>query len=253
MNNKIKAVYLPTEDESHIHAQSGVLIFSEKATKYGFEPQHLYITVSQDIEPIKEGDWVVQTRSDFIGIKEIARVTKVKYNKKVRTDLSHITTTFDPTESFRSDNDWCRKIIATTDPKLTSFACNQEYGMCAESCQGTCNSVKKLQQSFIKEYVVNPDGEFEVEYEYGFSLKMRRGNTEHAYKLKLNQDNEVDITSVKERGITITSVEEKMYSRDEVESLILSVVKDISYGDDELICHYNGDFKDAKNWIKENL
>lgn len=205
--------------------------------------QHLYVTISQDVEPIKKGDWVVQTCSDFIGIKEIARVTKVKYNKKVRTDLCHITTTFDPTESFRSDNDWCRKIIATTDPKLRVKTSRNEKIVNPGVYE---KPLPQVSQSFLKEFVVNPDGEWEIEYgestckclSCGSSVKSTcdyayRCNIQITKKLKLNQDNAVNITLVKE----------KMHSDEKVKNLLMTALFEPS--------PYNVD--EAMNWIKENL
>ena len=44
----------------------------------------------------------------------------------------------------------------------------------------------------------------------------------------------------------------KNWNREEVEELILRVVDDIAH-DEELIHHYNGDFRAAQKWIKRNL
>jgi len=46
--------------------------------------------------------------------------------------------------------------------------------------------------------------------------------------------------------------EDKMYSREEVETIILSIVNDVAH-DEDLIHHYDGDFRNAKEWIKENI
>ena len=43
-----------------------------------------------------------------------------------------------------------------------------------------------------------------------------------------------------------------MYSREEVETIILSIVNDVAH-DEDLIHHYDGDFRNAKEWIKENI
>tara|TARA_B110000091_G_scaffold214337_1_gene267103 strand:- start:122 stop:604 length:483 start_codon:yes stop_codon:yes gene_type:complete len=145
--------------------------------------EYLHATVSQDIEAIKVGDYIIE---DIDGL------------------------VFGPyKEGDIIENG--RKVIATNDPELTSFACNQDYGICAEECQGICNSIKRLSLLSIKEYISNPDGEFEVEYDV---LGYKKGNTrigmrgaegyielndaedKTSLRLKLNQDNEVDITSV---------------------------------------------------------
>jgi len=158
------------------------------------------------------------------------------------------------------------KIICTTDPKLTIWK------QC-EDCKSIgnhvgCNLCKKInipqvQQSFLKEFVKNPAGEWEVECEAlctqtGKPCGMPCMNEEVCNEnitLKLNQDNEATITSVESNlneaqafllknyqlsmklkaftpGLVadimmqfkdITSVEEKMYSREEYEAKIKSI------------------------------
>jgi hypothetical protein len=110
-----------------------------------------------------------------------------------------------------------RKIIATTDPKLHyKGEFNEKLG------RRTFADVPQVSQSCLKEFVANPGGEYEVEYLTGHSED----------RLKLNKDNEVNITYVGE----------KMYSRDEVKVLItrFHIMTDGTRAYEE-------------KWIKENL
>jgi hypothetical protein len=176
MNHKIQAVILPTEKvfdkniNSQIVIHNGTLKFCQSGGMLKeSKPQHLYITVSQDIEPIKVGDW-------FLNEDNIVR------------------------QSITSDKDYWRvrqdyvKIIATTDPKLTS--CKNvkiEGSSCSynNNCKYPNCVTAQLPESFLKEFVANPDGEYEVDYEeceVDFNETLKR--------LKLNNENEVNITSV---------------------------------------------------------
>jgi len=189
----IAPLWLYSENRLEIHC------LNESLYKETPIPQHLYITVSQDIEPIKEGDWY-----HYVG-------HILQYEKDEHTLTPN-----------------CRKIIATTDPKLrigdlkTYFAPDFKY-------------VPQLQQSFLKEYVANPDGNWEVEYEL---LGSKINGIRTTSRLKLNQDNTVNITSVKE----------KMYSRGEVESLLFK------YAEEEHAWFSSkSEIESLNNWIKENL
>ena len=215
MKKKVEMVMLPTKTETNIYQTNvGEVLYSEtKGTNTAFKLYlYLYATVSQDVEAIEEGDWYID---DTNAIRR--STTSDKDYWEVRQDYV--------------------KVIATNDPKFTSFACNQDYGICAEECQGTCNSIKRLSLSSIKEYVSNPDGEFEVEYEVE-----EYTSGEHQYtktpKLKLIQDNEVEITSV----------ERKMYSKEEVEGVLYQ------YAEDEHGWFSSkSEIESFNNWIEENL
>lgn len=43
--------------------------------------------------------------------------------------------------------------------------------------------------------------------------------------------------------------QEKLYTEKEVEDLILQIVKEISYGNEDLLLHFGNDFKYAKEWF----
>ena len=68
MKQQIKVVMLPTEDyilkcvlKGNTHGRLVINMNRDLPQKFRetFTPQHLYITISQDIEPIKEGDWCI--------------------------------------------------------------------------------------------------------------------------------------------------------------------------------------------------
>ena len=179
MKKQIKAVMLPTEDRtSKIWFDNDIkeLLFDPIGVM-NCNPLYLYITVSQDVEPIKEGDWVIETQE---GQSPAAvQITNIEY--ELATDIQ-------------------RKIIATTDPKLTidqiePYTLKHPFR----------KHIPQVPQSFLKEWVANPDGEYVVEYEvYSTS---NSGNTGRIIdegfhgdliKLKLNQDNTVNITSIEE-------------------------------------------------------
>ena len=171
----------------------------------------LYATVSQDVEAIKEGDWALTNG----GIRFVTKLNK----DNTFTDDGEISR-LPPSPCCHIKN--YRKVIATN---------------CAEECQGTCNSIKRLSLSSIKEYVSNPDGEFEVEYEVE---EYTSGGHQYTKTptLKINQDNEVGITSV----------EKKTYSEEEVESILYQ------YAEDEHGWFSSkSEIESFNNWIKENL
>ena len=231
MKHKTKVVMLPTEDEGVIMSEVGaydtdMILISELPEKLrGYERphNHLYITVSQDVEPIKEGDWVIYDNGHnspgFI-VKAVKTSDKIVYRLPNETwkDYGHIDGGITP---LLKD---VRKIIATTDPKLIKLCSCEGTGydgrkQCMD-CKGNGTiKIAQVQQSFLKEYVANPDGEWEVEYEFK-RIECHNYNGEHVnkdcscksgdfidiYELKLNQDNTVNITAV----------EDKMYSMKEV-------------------------------------
>jgi hypothetical protein len=264
MKNKIKVVMLPTEKvfdkniNSQIVIHNGTLKFCQSGEMLKeSEPQHLYITVSQDVEPIKEGDYAYD--------KETESIYKVG---KFTSKAGHESHSIIPLKSDVKEGEtytyvgmrysqYSRKIITTTDPKLITY--NKRYfdkNKERRSAFVDKVNIPQVQQSFLKELVANPDGKWVVDY-YNVMPQSNGTRTDGKIIDEIALDNSLNTLQVlkinQDNTVNITSVEEKMYSRDEVESLILSVVKDISYGDDKLICHYNGDFKDAKNWIKKNL
>tara|TARA_R110000737_G_scaffold343456_1_gene369445 strand:+ start:472 stop:1290 length:819 start_codon:yes stop_codon:yes gene_type:complete len=227
MKKPIKAVMLPTDDITTIEFDEHNQLWynPDKMTGADVELfQHLYITASQDVEPIKEGDWYILLN----GGKYLNDLCRFKGQ---------------PIEVEHLNKYDCRKIIATTDPKLKTEKISYKIGTVIDR-----DPIPQVQQSFLKEYVANPNGEWEVEYEEVNPKAMWN----NAWKLKLNQDSEVEITAVEKLPILVQqdmsctlgvgegdgkmyvhgnykSIKhlqgklfnmEKMYSRDEVDKLI---------------------------------
>ena len=271
MKQPIKVVMLPTEGDIAplwLYSENRIEMhcLNESLYKETPVPQHLYITVSQEVEKPKEGDWCIIYTAVY-KTNFLVQYQEGKYYHRFRDDGKSYNTE-------EEVNGRVKKIIATDDPKLT-IECTLDncYHDGMNGCYGT-KSIPQVQQSFLKEFIANPNGEFEVEY------------FEHNHPdlgvvdctLKLNQDNEVNISTVKKcicnLGIDnhrvlpitgdncmhcgqvikdITSVEEKMYSLEQMRlswkegynSAVTSINND----------RYDEDYKVLKfeDWIKENL
>tara|TARA_R110000851_G_scaffold305835_2_gene463993 strand:- start:111 stop:746 length:636 start_codon:yes stop_codon:yes gene_type:complete len=210
MKHKVKAVMLPTEEEPNIgdlctsirpNYSNKPLIFGEFENSYKEEckKQYVYITVSQDV----------------IGGQEVYYIDK--FTNKV---------TSSGRAEYGSKQD---VIIATTDHKLTVKA--EQAGD-----NVWMNPIPQVQQSFLKEYVANPDREYEVEYETKTLMKPADVYIEEVKtKLKLNPD----------RSVIITSVEEKRYNIEEIENSATEKFKSYPTNLGKIDV-------ELKKWIKEN-
>tara|TARA_R110000851_G_scaffold296262_1_gene451324 strand:- start:632 stop:1264 length:633 start_codon:yes stop_codon:yes gene_type:complete len=210
MKHKVKVVMLPTADDSPIIVYCSGLNkvlhkdnVSELNSSYysSCKKQHIYITVSQDI----------------IGGKEVYYIDKF-INKLTSSGGAE----------YGSEQD---VVIATTDPKLTI-----EIG--AVSGTTYIEHLPQLQQSFLKEFISNPNGEYEVEYEWEQSKL-----DSHIYGLKLNQDNTVNIISVKEKMIPMSMLLQFKKLADAIVNPGYEILPDT----------YAEDIDAYWNWIKENL
>ncbi len=222
MTNKksIKVVMLPTEKQSRYAEEGQISAFKDGSAlqliskqfasghpmKRGAALSHyIYITVSQNVEPIKDGDWVFCLSTYYNNSKHPPE----QYINPIRKWIE--------TDNCKS----CRKIIATTDPKLKLKVVDYnarkqpKYNPITEEFSGKDRykhiSIPQLQQSFLKEFVANPDREWEVEYETTYDC-LCYNSQEHKNKcggkgyevpcedeyltLKLNQDNTVNITAI---------------------------------------------------------
>ena len=218
MKQPIRVVMLPTGYEPKVgdlctsvrHGKKP-LIFGEFENSYQIEckKQHLYITVSQDVEPIKDGDWCILF--DSVGnVFSNPQQYKPKKGHVLNKDL--------------------RQVIATTDPKLIYYK-DSTVGVVGMSKIRVI--IPQVQQSFLKEFVANPDGKWEVEYEFiKTTIKGVKCDTAKL-QLKINQDNTVNITSVKE----------KMYNLDEIKQIVFNILFETNEFDENEI----------NNIIKENL
>jgi hypothetical protein len=232
------------------------------------QERHLYIAAS---EPIKEGDYWIY----------ICPIDGVDYgdNNKAIVKNSLPSSWFD---KLHDKNNYF-KIIATTDPKLTVKEVKTFKDVSPATNIATFDTaiiykpIPQVPQAFLKEFVANPDGEFEVEYEVNTVTKGTSGfdfYEEDVIELKLNQANEVNITSVdnslkqqliehlesnhieaSENRVTvimnfiksITSVDKKVYSSKE----LIDILDEFNNGETEADPFRNGEEFD--NWIKENL
>ena len=212
MKHKVKVVMLPTKDASVICGVTELEYRGVEPQIDSLQNQHLYITVSQDVEAIKEGDWFFANQLPHQCLEVIK---DSNYPYRCVNSISGI-------EECHSKH-W-EKIIATTDPKLL-----KEHDDSVPIPRMRDTGIAQLQQSFIREFVVNPDGEWEVEYVYGVDI-LDEYNKEVDYtgsscidlqdglELKLNKDSTVNITSVKE----------KMYSKEEMYLSAANVVNEIA-------------------------
>jgi hypothetical protein len=227
MKKTIKVVMLPTEDKSGLQlAPDGSLRFTTNNT---WESQHVYITVSQDVDPIKKGDWCITPIEE--DIQYVIKAEGSNYNNL------------------------CRKIIVTTDPNLKLKVIDynarkqQKYNPITEEFSGKIIykhlPIPQPQQSFLKEFVSNPDGKWVVDYYADWDdLQYNEFGKYAPYKLKLNQDNTVNITSVKK----------KVYSKEEMYLSAANFIKQMSANVGNSDWHMKTTAKMiVDDWIKENL
>ena len=225
MKEPVKVVMLPTGEKSTVYKLDNETLHIGEFAKCKKEDtrrvnQYVYITISQEVEALEVGDWFYNPQFNVISHKNDVAIKTHK---------------------------GCRKIITTDDPKLLPVIDESDNMKTDNRYVG----LPQLQQSFIREFVVNPDGEFEVEYE--------QLCTED--RLKLNQENEVNVTPVSKCDCTyvqacricgekkdldgdfwknLPPVKEKMYSKSEVIQMIWDLHNGVLNGDE-------------LKWIKENL
>jgi hypothetical protein len=180
MNQKIQVATLPTDGEAQVykacHEGMKQFLFSDTLAerkdyvKMGYRPHKVYITVPQEIESIEEGE-------TYLGDNGVLIIRGNTLTAKGR------------------------KIIATDDTRLTVKA--EQAGD-----NVWMNPIPQVQQSFLKEFVANPDGEYVVEYESVAAGEIRGIPTRlKVDKLKLNQYNTVNIISVDTIQVDLSSDE----------------------------------------------
>lgn len=203
-----------------------------------WKAQHLYATVSQDIEPIKEGDWCLYNKNHNSKnpVWELFQCGKIESEEMHPISRGKLLL-------------WLRKIVVTTNEKLT-VQIVEDMG----TAKGYTNkSITPFEQSFIKEYC-DKGGIDKAMVDYivyhgiktsvaeinaisgDDSMDWRGLGDLRDYKLKLNSNN----------TITIYPLVEKMYSRTEILALIESY-RTFAWSRG-LSIHL---FKDE--WIKDNL
>ena len=256
----IEVTLLPTEDKTNVgyytDSKDRSLYFHVQGCdkRKGFEPHYVYVTVSPYVEHIKANEWFI-FKDKVYKCNSISEDLVFFYNEKQ-----------DEIERYIND---CKKIIATTDPKLTieckkgtcTRGCSEHYHKCMEA-----KPIPQVSQSFLKEFVDNPNGKYVVDYEYQYHSSKELYGKEADWvtcnksrfefiketlptcplrlKLKLNQDNEVIITSVEEKMIPMSKVLKLVE-----ESNHFSYLQGVKIGKGEEV---NGTFS-IEDWIKENL
>jgi hypothetical protein len=181
MKKEAKVHMLPT-DRSYLTISGGKLSYDDvDYAESGFiKPQHLYITTDEEI---KKGDWFINLGSG--GHPGVAIYQANSENSKVINE-------------FKFPE--IKKIIATTDTELHyNKVVEEDMHMYKES-------LPHIPQHIIEAYVKKPFDEVLVEYEEWTTMYRGMAN----YKLKLNQDG----------TLAVSLVEEKMYSKEEVEALM---------------------------------
>jgi len=274
---KAKVHMLPTEDVSQIHSLRGELTYSFVNTRMSeglgttpMEQQHLYFTSDEDI---KVGDWGYCSKTNKVFKCDVIVPYK---DAKTGKQVSFLDDSLK--KSFQKED--CRKIIASTDPKLTMCESCRDYDKdILPNCK--CYNpitwkVAQPSQAFIKKYVekggidevwvdyyesiieygdmilvdTNEDQSYfhaidvEVEFSESKEYLLSKGGKYYKSKLKVNSHNE----------IAIHEVVEKMYTREEMEA---NVTLGMIYMNGYIIRNTTLLGQDArqlaKDFIKENL
>ena len=234
MIKKHKIVMLPTEDNSllGVHNRKGLLYAKNEGWCYivkhdYIQPQHLYILSDDEI---KEGDWIYNKSRNFG--KKIYKCQRVSESNdgfpyKVSNPIKGDEAMYLNSRTF--------KVIATNDPKLTKV----------DEISGEnvwTSLIPQIPQSFIEYYAKHQPEYVEMEYECINKLKLV--NNEIVW---VEPDNELNLATNKfymERAMKVpVSVEEKLYTREELEGFAFHTAQ---------ICQGMNDLE-IEQWIKENL
>ena len=204
-------------DRSYLTVSGGKLSYDgvDYAESGFIKPQHLYVTTDEEI---KEGDlcYDKEAKPGWNGIENIS--------KCLRTD---------------KDGYWnkrCKKIIATTDPKLVHVKQKMPSGE-------VLSGVFEIPQSFIEEYC-KAGGIDEVLVEYESFRKEGEGGFDELGNVVVCSWLERIPKTYPNNCIIIHPIEEKMYSREEVGRKIKEFVMEYAY---------EWTAEDIEEWIKENL
>jgi len=238
----------------HIHHAGGQF---RRMIKLGGVPKHLYIT---DDSKIGEGDWFINETNSYIGLGLCQVTSSREGSSKLKTPKSdsHFVA---GSIKYLQKEDGFRKIIASTDKKLwkmsdktnrkidNAFKQHNPYPILDKS---ELRSVYGIHQDFIKQYCENPCESVMVEYV--------NSRTKDSRELEWDEDGLADewVLKLKDKCIIISPIEEKMYSREEVISLIR---KFSEYADDQIdhqginsaCCSIGSCDWDEDKWIEENL
>lgn len=229
---KAQAVLLPTTEETELFS---VNKYHKPQQGDGVDIINQNLHIINDNE-IKEDDWCLVGVYPHQKVKQCAELT---YSQDGRTVNGYLFT--DKTKHSASD---CKKIIATTDPKLTQDSRAYISGLV---------NIPEPSQQFIEEYIdsynkgtqiVDVLVEYEQKYETVHKGQIGFPEDDISWwvdKLKINPDN------------TITIKESKSsWDREEVEAKLFELLKDIQ-SDETLLEHYAGEYKEFNKWTKKSL
>ena len=175
---RCKVVMLPTDktDGTLWKTTIGQLIHTHLSGEYKekYQPFNLYITSDDKIE---EDDWVIET-SNSNALEQFADY------------------------SLNQKSMGCKKIIATTNPKLHSTRF-KDCPINPEDNMVSVRGVSKLPQSFIEEYCRKGGiDEVDVEYEKYHDGNFINDGKTHAFtallRPKVNSDNTINIHLIKD-------------------------------------------------------
>ena len=214
---KHQVVLLPTEKASllyriHSRADSKIVLGYGQDTTKDLSLKPQHLYILSDDE-IKEGDWYIHNQSGTL---------RASNSNAIPMDAKKIVATTD----FELNKGW----IKDNDPERLSTHTNIV----------TMRGIAQPSESFIKKYIEmynagTPITDVMVKYNPGYVNPEWNEET-----LKVAPDNTITIRSVKDS-----------WSREEVKSLLLQLVKDCGK-DDDLLSHYSGDYRDLNKWIEEN-
>lgn len=252
MRYKIKVAMLPVKDETYQVKEGDLFINDSRAYTWGQIEvlncervtthghawsgggiqtyiNHLYVTVSRKVESPEVGDWCLN-----VGNNEIILVTKI-----VKKTVYH-----KPDRGCVRLKD-CRKVIATTDPKLNKGWIDDVSDSPTSKFKEviTHNGVPQVPRSFLKEFVTNPGKEWEVEYEC-LDNGMSTLDISDYFPYEYPETLKVDSTN------TITPIDVKMYSKHEYVDGLMRLAN-------ALYPNKSDDESNMKlfmaNWVKNNL
>lgn len=212
MKKSVEIILLPTNTYTgvvlHSTGLDNMLHTKESAKKavldIGGQHQNVYVTVSQDIENPKNGDWCSYTHPDSPDRVMITQIKNWNYTRKEPNYAVRHTEGYGVVEGYR-------KIIATTDSKLLkeinipfgqpNHHTNTFNGTIIQRSGKHYTFLPQLSQPFLKEFVSNPSGKWEVEYEECHFICAKGLGTSDCVNiccqspnLKINEDNTVNIT-----------------------------------------------------------
>ena len=225
-------VILPTEDMTnivktpHLKYHKAEDIFYEKTMKY----QHLYITSDDEI---KESDWIYCS----LNKGKVYQCKNIAFNNKI----------------WNNSEDNVFKIIATTDKSLLiSYRETTKF-----TSMDRKKSLSQPSHKFIQAFV-RAGGIDKVLVEYEFDEITTRLNFKNKglgyWTPGFSKNNIYKLKTDSHNTITIKSVEEKIYTRKEVEALCHEAYNS-GYAEASGLCC--GPMQDPEensfDWVKENL